>query len=303
MKPLVSMREALSDPQLLGNCLTGSSWALWRIMLMSLMGEALTSEELDAFETVTGRKVSPTAPVEEAAFVVGRPGGKDKATSVLNAYLAGCCDHTDVLTAGERGVCLCIAPDVRQARVQLDYVNGAFDTSPVLSKLVTGRAADVLSLSNKIDIEVRGASYRRLRGMTAIAVVASEVSYFYTDEHSSNADAEILAATRPALSTTGGPLILISSPYRTSGELYEIWKRHYGPDGDPAILVARGGSRAFNPKLSQTVIDRALERDPAKARADYLCEWRSDLESLLSREAVAAVTSPGKSRYLSGSKI
>ncbi len=293
MNPLISMREALADEQLLGKTLVGESWSLWRTMLMALMGEPLAPEELDAFSAVTGRKASPAAPVEEAALIVGRRGGKDRALSVLNAYLAGCCDHTDVLTAGERGVVLCIAPDLRQAHVQLNYIEGVFETSPVLSKLVTGRAGDVLSLSTKIDIECRGANYRRLRGMTAISVTASEVAFFYTDEHSSNADAEILAATRPALSTTGGPLVLISSPYRTSGELYEIWKRHYGPEGDPAILVALGGSRVFNPKLSQKVIDRALERDPAKASADYLCQWRSDLESLLTREAIAAVTEPG----------
>jgi hypothetical protein len=294
VRKLVSAREALADPQLLGNCLVGESWAMWRMLLMALMGEELTPEELDQFESVTGRKVSPTSPVEEAALLIGRRGGKDRAVSVLNAYLAGCCDHSDVLAAGERASCLCIAPDMRQARYQLNFVDAAFTGSPVLNRLVTGRTADTLSLSNKIDIECRAASYRRLRGMTCIAVTVSEGAFFFTDEHSSNADVEILGAVRPTLSTTGpGPLIQISTPYRCQGELYECWRDHYGPEGDPAILVARAGTRVFNPKLSQRVIDRALAKDFAKASCEYLVEWRSDLETLLSREAIAAVTSTG----------
>jgi hypothetical protein len=34
----------------------------------------------------------------------------------------------------------------------------------------------------------------------------------------------------------------------------------------------------FNPTLPQRVIDRALEKDRAKATAEYLAEFRTDLE-------------------------
>ena len=33
MKPLVTMREALVDPQLLGDALPGESWLPWRVLL------------------------------------------------------------------------------------------------------------------------------------------------------------------------------------------------------------------------------------------------------------------------------
>jgi len=287
------MREALSDPQLLGNALPGPSWFLWRTMLIAMQGEPLTPEELEAFEVVTGRKTSPTEPVEEAAFVVGRRGGKDRTMSVLATYLAGCIDYTGTLAKGERGVALCIAPDQRQSRVTLDYVEGCFAGSPILSKLITGRTADTLSLSSAIDIEVRGSNFRRLRGMTAIACIASECAFWFSDEFSANADVEILNAVRPALSTTRGPLVLISSPYARKGELFELWRKHYGPDGDPSILVARGPSRQFNPILSERVVKRALEKDFAVGSSEYLAEWRSDIEALLNREAIEAVTSPG----------
>src|SRR5262249_16137542 len=72
--------------------------------------------------------------------------------------------------------------------------------------------------------------------------------------------------------TTGGPLILASSPHARRGVLWEVFKRHYGPDGDPLTLVAHGPQR---------VVDRALEKDRARATAEYLAEFRADLETYL----------------------
>jgi hypothetical protein len=70
--------------------------------------------------------------------------------------------------------------------------------------------------------------------------------------------------------------------------LWETHRRHFGKNGDPRILVAQGTSRDFNPELSQSVIDRAMERDRAHATAEYLAQFRSDIESFVSFEVVRA---------------
>jgi len=54
MKKNVSLREALSDPKLLGDALPGDSWAAWRTILIAAMGEELTSEERAVFAKLTG---------------------------------------------------------------------------------------------------------------------------------------------------------------------------------------------------------------------------------------------------------
>lgn len=292
MKPLVPLRQALGDPALLGNILPGPSWAPWRAVLLATVGEPLEPTELEIFTAVTGRTEPPPSLVEEATYVIGRRGGKDRAASVLATYFAGLCDHTDVLAPGERGVVICIGADQRQATITRNYIEGVLNASPVLAQLVKNRTVDTLSLSNRVDIEVRAASFRRLRGATAIAVIASEVA-FWMNEESSNPDTEILNAVRPALATTGGPLILISTPYARRGELWETYRRHYGPQGDPLILVAQGASRTFNPTLSENVVQRALERDQASAAAEYLAQFRSDIEAFISREAIDACVSEG----------
>jgi hypothetical protein len=87
--------------------------------------------------------------------------------------------------------------------------------------------------------------------------------------------------------------VVISSPYAQRGEVFETYTRHFGPDGDPMILVAQGASRDFNPSLPQAVIDRAMERDPAAASAEYLGIFRTDVERFLTREAIRACVNPG----------
>jgi hypothetical protein len=113
------------------------------------------------------------------------------------------------------------------------------------------------------------------------------------NENSTNPDSEILNAVRPGLVTTGGPLFMISSPYARRGELWRTYQKHFGVAGDPLILVAQGTSRDFNPTLSQSVVDRAIERDSASASAEYLAEFRRDIENFATVEAVNACISRG----------
>ncbi len=290
--PAVTMREALADPSLLGSALQGPSWEAWRALLIATMGEPLSEAELAIFREVTGRPEPPTSRVEEALFLIGRRGGKDRAASVLAAYLAALVDWSGVLAAGEQGLVLCIGPDQRQAKITRDYIGAVLDGSPVLAGMVANRTADTIELTNRISVEVRAASFRRLRGVTCVACIATEAAFWY-DEGSANADEAILGAVRPSLATTGGPLVIITTPHARRGEVWKLFQRHHGPDGDPSILVAQGTSRRFNPTLPQRVVDRAVERDAAAAAAEFFAEFRSDVAALLSENAIQAVTAEG----------
>jgi hypothetical protein len=286
VRPKISLRKALADKHLFGKMLGGDSWQAWRVLLIAAMGEQLTSDERILFTKFTGREREPLQRVAEIAGVIGRRGGKSSAIATGASYIAGLCDHSDVLAAGERGVLLCVAADTRQARIILDYCEAAFEQSPILKQMIAARSADALELTNGIAIEVRPASFRRLRGPTYIAVIADELAFWYADSSYANPDAEILAAVRPGLLTTRGPLFLISSAYAKKGVLWETYRKHYGGNGAPLILVAKGTSRDFNPTLPQAEIDRALEADRARNSAEYLSEFRSDIESFVALEVV-----------------
>jgi hypothetical protein len=156
--------------------------------------------------------------------------------AALAVYLAGLCEYGDKLAKGERGVVLLLAPDMKQAKVLLDYAEGTLESTPIMKQLLKARTADALTLSTGIALEVRSASFRRIRGVTCVAVLADECAFWLSDDNA-NPDVEILNAARPALATTQGPLIAISSPYARRGALWETYRKHYGPDGDPSILV------------------------------------------------------------------
>jgi hypothetical protein len=292
MIPDIPLRRAFADPNLLGGVMGGDSRQVWRTLLIAANGESLTNDERQIFKQFTGRNVEPGHPVEEFVAVKGRRAGGSSSMGALAVYIAGCCSHP-ALALGERGIILIVAADQRQATVILDYVEADFRQSPILSQLVEARIQRTLRLTNNIDIEVRPADFRTVRGLTFLAIVADGLAFWMTSESSANPDFEILNALRPGLATTGGPLFLISSPYARRGELWELYRKHYGAAGDPSILVAQGSSRDFNPTLPQSLIDRAMARDPAWASAEFMAQFRTDIENFITMEALQACVSRG----------
>ena len=197
MTPFVAMRRALSDGHLLGTALGGDRWLAWRILLIAAMGEALTDEERAIFTKLTGREREPGERIDELWCIIGRRGGKSRAIAALLVYLATMVDHRAQLVPGERGLVLCLARTQEQAQVVLGYVAGIIDNAPILAKMVIRRAADSLTLFNlgaTIEIAVRAASFRSVRGLTCVAAVADEVAFWQGEDGSANPDVEILRA-------------------------------------------------------------------------------------------------------------
>jgi hypothetical protein len=136
--------------------------------------------------------------------------------------------------------------------------------------------------STSITIEVTTASFRSTRGYTIVAALCDEIAFWPIDD-SAEPDAEVLAAIRPGMSTIPNAMLLCaSSPYAQRGALWDA-----GKDGD-AVLVWQAATRAMNPTVRPTVIDQAMERDPSSAAAEYLAQFRTDVEAFMTREAVEA---------------
>jgi hypothetical protein len=86
-------------------------------------------------------------------------------------------------------------------------------------------------------------------------------------------------------------LLCASSPYARKGALYDAHRKHFGKDGDP-VLIWQAPTRTMNPSVPQSFIDQHMADDPARASAEYLAQFRSDLEAFVSREAVMACVAP-----------
>ena len=287
MKQLSTMREFLTDNELGGHTLSGPTLQPQRTILIAAMGEELTSAERKIFKHFTGgRDREPDKPVSELYFVSGRRTAKTRSMGTAASYLGTCIDWSDVLTRGEVGTVLCLAQDLRVATQLLNYIFENLSGSPILKQYLVKRTAETIELKNHVRIEVRPASFRKLRGPTYCAILCDELAFFFAEDWYQNTDVEILNAARPGLMTTRGPLICASSPYAKRGILWSAFKKNYGPNGSPSVIVAKGTTHELNPTIPLEEIERELERDPERNRAEYLAEFRSDIDSFISIEVV-----------------
>jgi hypothetical protein len=185
-----------------------------------------------------------------------------------------------------------IACDRRQARVILRYIRGLLNGVPALKRLIERETAESFDLSGNVTIEVATTNFRTTRGYTLAAALCDEMAFWRSDDSFANPDAEILAALRPAMATIPGAMLLCaSSPYARRGALWDAFRRYHGNNDAPA-LVWKAPTRTMNPTVPQRVIDEAIERDPAFAAAEYLAEFRTDLEVFVSLEAIRACIKP-----------
>ena len=126
-----------------------------------------------------------------------------------------------------------------------------------------------------------------MRGYTVVACLADEIAFWTTDEGGANPDFEVSERHPPG--DGHGPrchAAVRSSPYARRGALWETYHRHFGqPDGP---LVWQASTRRMNPTVSQAFIDAEKEKDPSRAMAEYMAQFRTDIEGFVSREAVEA---------------
>ncbi|MCV2881703.1 hypothetical protein [Actibacterium sp. XHP0104] len=285
-EPSVTIVEAMQDPALFGDRFGADSWAAWRALLAAFYGLPLSDPQADTVRQLTARSVAPPTTFRELWMPIGRRGGKSNVAALIAVYEAAFRDHRTRLSSGEWATVALIAADRAQARTLLRYVRDMF-AHPLLKPLVIKETVEGLELRNRCAIEVHTASYRKVRGYTLAAVIADEIA-FWMDEGRSP-DVEIIAALRPALATLDGRLVAISSPYARRGALWEEYRHSYGKDTSDRVLVAQAASRTMNPTLDERIVADAMHRDATRASAEFMAQFRSDIEAFLTLDQVQAV--------------
>lgn len=293
---ILSYADCCIDPNLFGDWFSGESWDTWRVFDKAIFGEALDDAELATFRELTGRDEAPTEPADEVWCIFGRRGGKDVKAASLAVYLATIgverYGWAGRLVRGERGVVQVLAVDRDQAKIAMGYAR-AFLEKPMLRKLVKSVTTDVIELKNGFGIEITTNDQRRVRGRTVVATIFDEVAH-WKSENSISPDEDVYKAVKPAMVTMPGALLIgISSPYARKGLLWRKYRSHYGKPG--TVLVAKAPTWVMNPTVprdGKTVLE-AYESDPAWASAEYGAEFRTDVEQLLTLEAVQACVDDG----------
>jgi hypothetical protein len=286
--------QALNDPKVFGRYFKADSWNVWRVFLAALFGLPLSHDQLALFKQFTGRTTAPTSPLREAWLVVGRRGGKSFVLATIAVFLACFKNSRPFLGPGEVGTIMIIAKDRAQARSIKRFISGMLRETPMLSRVLEEETAESIRLRNRIVIEIHTASYRSTRGYTIVAALLDEIAIWETDETSAEPDVEVINAIKPGMLTVPGSMLLCaSSPHARRGALWEAYRKHFGQDSDP-ILVWQAPTRDMNATVPQADIDAHMAEDPARARAEYFAEFRTDVETFISREVIDAAVVPGR---------
>jgi hypothetical protein len=286
-----SILDAVRDERLFGKALRDlSTWQAWFVFLAGLFALPMSAEQAEVWRASTGRSALPDQPFREAWLVCGRRSGKSFVMALVSVFLACFRDYRVYLGPGEKATLRVVAADRRQARQVMRFVRGLL-SAPVLAKRVVNDTADSIELQGDAVIEVITAS-NAVRGYTVAGCCCDELAFWPTED-SATPDQAIIEAIRPAMLTIPNSLLLCaSSPYARRGALWDAYRKHYGKD-DASILVWRAPTLVMNPSVPSRVIEEAYEADPASAAAEYGAEFRTDVETFVSREAVEACVAVG----------
>jgi hypothetical protein len=291
--------EAMQNPKLFANWFRPKgwfrkreTWNSWYTFLRALFGLPMDAADLELFRQCTNRTTPPAGGTNEAVLICGRRSGKSMIMALIAVFLA-MKDWKAYLQPGETGTIMVIASDRKQARTIFERITALLEKTQ-LSKLIDRQTNEQIDLKNGLKIEIQTASFRTVRGYTVVAALADEAAFWRGDETSSNPDVEIIGALRPAMGTVPGSMLLIaSSPHAKSGVLYDMYRRHYGKEGDPT-LVWKAATKVMNPTFPDRVLNEAFERDPEWARAEYQAEFRDDLAGYVDRGLIESLVRPGR---------
>jgi integrase len=299
MKRRPDIIEAIKNRKLFGSLPRFKSletWTAWLVVLKAIFGLPMTLDDLLIFNRHTGRSSPPLGGSKENFLVVGRRGGKSFISALVGVFIGCFFSFGEYLTTGERGTVLILAVDKAQAKVVFNYCKGIIEAIPALRSMVTAWRADEVELSNDITIAVKTSDYRSVRGVTIVCCICDEVAFW--DSQGVNPDTAVFSALRPAMATIPiAKLICISTGYAQVGVLYDMHKKYHGREDDE-ILVWQADTATMNPTISQTFIDREIEKDPEAGRAEWLGLFREDVSAAFPLEAIEACIVPGRDEFL-----
>jgi hypothetical protein len=283
----MNVLAALQSPRLLGGLSAFrdlTTWAAWLTFVKGVYGIPLTDDEKQLFARHTGRTVIRKRGYPEAVAIVGVQSGKSRMAAAL-------ADHAALI--GETGThALLLGQDLRGAmRVLLRYAREPFETLPSFRAEVMRETTDTLELKNGVSLSAYPCRPEAARGIRACIVVIDELAFFTTTDGRPT-DKEMLRVARGRLATTGGKLIVLSSPYGQTGALWDLHRQHYGRD-DSTTLVWQATAPAMNPTLPADYLRRMEQDDPEAYRSEVLGEFRAGILSLFDPDALQACVATG----------
>ncbi len=174
---------------------------------------------------------------------------------------------------GQRAVALIIAPNDKLRREVLNYARGAVRSKPELEAMVCEdsqgsgfglRRSDGHIVRFETGVAAQGGYGARGRSLTDFAM---DESAFFRDATFKVNDLEIFRAGAARV-LPGGQTIVASTPWATSGLLYDLWKRNFGHPVD-AIVAHAPTLTLHDSDMTRALVERMRATDEDNARREF----------------------------------
>jgi hypothetical protein len=263
----------------------------WHTVLKAFEGLTLTPAELAWFRDHSGRQGVRPGAYSELVLIVGRQAGKDDICADTGNARAV---HSLLTNERVDGLFISfVAQDFRAAvRTLFHRVSYPWTHIPELAQHVASKTADSLTLTNGLILACFPCRPPALRGLRNLRVCMNETAH-YRNSAGNPVDVEMRRAVLPTLATTGGQLVIASSPYFATDLLGELRRRHYGRDESPTLVI-QASAPEMNCTLPKDYLERMRADDPTAYAAEVLGQFRSGESTLFDSAQLDEVTRTGR---------
>jgi phage FluMu gp28-like protein len=176
---------------------------------------------------------------------------------------------------------LIVAPSRRQSMILNDIIQGLIDEGPkrIRAAFLRRRLRTMTYLRNGSRIVALPNSENLLRGYTAHLIILDEAAFFQNDE------TIFQNVLTPMLATTGGGMVVSSTPWGKNTQFYRIsndpaWEAHHATWRD---AVDAG---LYRPEFLEEV-ERTRETLPLTYRMEYEAEFAEEADTWLTQDLLA----------------
>lgn len=281
------------------------TWRAWMTFFQALTGAQVRSKaDIQLIRDCTGLASPPTKPAKEAFLVCGRRSGKSTISALLAVFYAIWGGWEKYLSPGERCKVFVIAVNMDQADVIIGKVKALLDLNSFMRSQVERMLKYSVKLKSGVDIEIKPASWRTVRGFSVGLLIMEELAFFRFESESVLRDKEIYTAIKPGMTTIKNSLTIgISTPFARQGLLYEKHRQHWGKAG--RVLIWQAPTWVMNKTLKEKDIEAEhLETlGPAEYGAEYQAKFREDIESYLPLQIIERAIVDGRTELLPESGV
>jgi hypothetical protein len=279
--------KAMENPELFGNYFDKKGWVAWKAILKAVYRIQMAEGEKEIFRRLSGGRNLPEHHIQNLVLICGRRSGKSTIASMLTIWNSLFRTHDE----NEATVNMLIASDRQQAEVNLFYCTEILESSEVLNSQVESiKKNEIVFKGNTPNIRIQTASFRGVRGWGVPVICCEEVAFWRDSKSGANPASRILEALRPTQANIKNPLLmLISSPWRASGVLYDYYENYYGKN-DKHTLVIQAPTEKLNHEINPAFIEREYKNDRISALSEYGAEFRTDISDFIDSDLLESIT-------------